>query len=222
MTRAGSLARVSLALAGRVIVKGGIMKSLRIVALAAFVVLSTALAVADSIPTGDPVIRTGGGTGSVPITSPIFTILTATGNSPTDGTPCVLTLGGNSTSAPACFFLNEITRHDNTIHELIFIASPADLSGTLTCALSTALGGQSPWFTECAAGSHVVKFFGGPGIPFGGDFSFGFRGFNDNATFRVIAITEIDDSLTSAPEPCTLALWGAIAALLVRRRSYAA
>jgi len=63
------------------------MKLLRIVTLAALVVLSTVLALADSIPTGDPVIRSGGGSASVPITSPKFSILTLTGNSPTDGSP---------------------------------------------------------------------------------------------------------------------------------------
>ena len=220
MTRAGSLARVSPALAGPVIVEGGTMKSLRIVALAAFLVFSTAVALADSIPPGDPVIRTGGGSGSAPIYSPIFTILTATGASPTDGTPCILMQGGNSAAEQDCVFRNDIQTEENTIHKLIFSAKTY-FSGALTCALSTALGGQSPWFTECLATGSQVKFFGGPGIPFGGDFSFGFRGFNPNATFRVIAITERDDSPTTVPEPGTLALLGGVAALLVRRRSHA-
>lgn len=199
------------------------MKSLRIVALASFVLLSTAVAFADLVPAGDPVIRSGGGSGSVLITSPFFGVITATGNSPVDGTPCILVQRGNSVSAPGCFFLNDIkTDDDATIHELIFIASQADFSGTLSCALSTALGGQSPWFTECDATGRVVKFFGGPGIPFGGDFSLGFRGFNANAEFRVLAITENEDAPTNVPEPATLTLLGGIAALLVRRRSHTA
>ena len=148
------------------------MKSVRILALAAFLVFSTAVALADSIPPGDPVIRTGGGTGSVPIYWPTFTILTATGNSPTDGTPCMLTKEDNPTPAPGCFFLNDIQTEGNTIHKLIFVAE-TDFSGPLTCALSTAQGGQSPWFTECIATGRAVEFFGGPGIPFGGTFRSG-------------------------------------------------
>jgi len=226
MTRAGSLARVSPALAGPVIVEGGIMKSLGI-ALAAFIVLSTAVAVADSIPTGDPVIRTGGGTGSIPITSPIFTIVTASGNSPTDTTPCILTQGGISTSAPGCFFLNDIKKNGfgTTINALLFVASKSDFSGTLSCALSTALGGPSP-FTQCAVAGPVVTFFGGPGIPFGDDFSLGFRGFNPNASFLVNAISRPSQQAftdpTNTPEPGTLGLFvGGIGALLVRRRARA-
>jgi len=207
------------------------MKSVRILALAAFLVFSTAVALADSIPPGDPVIRTGGGTGSVPIYWPTFTILTATGNSPTDGTPCVLMLGGISTPAPGCIFLNDIKKGNGagtTINALLFIASKADFSGTLSCALSTAIGGQSPWFTQCAAtpGGPVVKFFGGPGIPFGDDFSLGFRGFNANAGFQVTAISSAGNQAvtnpTSTPEPGTLVLFvGGIGSLLVRRRARA-
>jgi hypothetical protein len=190
------------------------MKSLRIVALAAFVVLSAAQAQADSIPTGDPVIRTGAGTGSVPITSPKFSILTPTGNSPTDGSDCFLIQGGVSTRAPGCFFSNDITRGGGgvTIYELFFSVSKSDFSGTLSCALSTALGGVSPYFTECAAapdGRPVVAFFGGPGIPFGDDFSMGFRAFNANTTFGGTAVI---------PEPGTLVLFvTGIGALLGRR-----
>jgi hypothetical protein len=184
--------------------------------------LSIALAFADSIPTGDPVIRTGGGSGSVSITSPIFTIVTPTGNSPTDATPCIYIYRGISTPSPGCFFSNHL-EEGGTIHEMVFVASKA-YSGTLSCALSTALGGISPWFTKCAApaGGRVVEFFGGPGIPFGDEFSLGFRGFNANASFLVIAIAEDDHAGTAspAPEPVTLALFASgIGAVLVRRRS---
>jgi hypothetical protein len=204
------------------------------VALPAFVVLSAAVALAASIPSGgDPVIRSGGGTGSVPITSPQFTIVTATGNSPTDGTPCILMLGGISTPAPNCIFLNDIKKGSGvgtTINALLFQASKADFSGTLSCALSTAVGGQSPWFTQCSAtpGGPVVKFFGGLGIPFGDDFSLGFRGFNANAGFTVIAMGNASASNqavtnpTTTPEPGTLVLFvGGIGSLLVRRRARA-
>jgi hypothetical protein len=75
----------------------------------------------------------------------------------------------------------------------------------------------------------VVKFFGGPGIPFGDDFSLGFRGFNANAGFHVNAISSASNqavmsalAATSTPEPGTLVLLvGGIGALLVRRRSRA-
>lgn len=145
--------------------------------------------------TVDPVIRTGGGTGSVDITSPNFVIVSPSGNSP--GTSdCILIQDGVSTSAPHCLFLNNITAGQGTsmtgvtITRLIVVASKVDFSGTLSCDLSTALGGISPWFTKCnalPAGAPVVFFSGGSGIPFGGDFSVGFREFNTNATFRVTA-----------------------------------
>jgi len=196
---------------------------LRTVALAAFVVLSSAGAHADSIPTGDPVIRAGGGSGSVPITSPIFGILTQTGASPTDGSPCFLIQGGVSTEAPGCFFSNDI-KSGFTIDALVFVVT-ANFSGSLTCALSTALGGASS-FTQCSARGHVAAFYGGPGIPYGDDFSMGFRGFNSDTTFVGRAILSGSDMPailskpdTPVPEPGTLALFvSGIGALLFRRR----
>jgi hypothetical protein len=170
------------------------MKKLRVlfplVVLAAFVVLSTAVALAGT-PSGggDPVIRTGGATHSVPITSRKFTIVSPTGNSPTDGSQCFLIQNGMSIPAPECDFLNET---GDTINALLFRVDKADFSGNLSCALKTALGGQSPWFTQCAAtpaGGPVVVFFGGPGIPPGGDFSLGFGMFDANAEFHVNALS---------------------------------
>ena len=196
---------------------------LRTVALAAFVVLSSAGAHADSIPTGDPVIRAGGGSGSVPITFPTFRILTPTGSSPTDGTDCFLIQGGVSTEAPGCFFSNDI-KSGFTIDALVFVVT-ANFSGSLTCALSTALGGASS-FTQCSARGHVAAFYGGPGIPYGDDFSMGFRGFNSDTTFVGRAILSGSDMPailskpdTPVPEPGTLALFvSGIGALLFRRR----
>ena len=112
-----------------------------------------------------------------------------------------------------------------TINALLFIASKADFSGTLSCALTTALGGQSP-FTQCAVTGPEVSFFGGPGVPFGDDFSLGFRGFNANAGFLAIAIRSPSNQAftdpTNTPEPGTLGLFvGGIGALLVRRRARA-
>ena len=195
-------------------------------------VLYAAQAEADSVPIGDPVIRSGGGTGSVPITSTKFSILTPTGNSPTDGSDCFLIQGGVSTEAPGCFFSNDIKR-GFTIDTLVFVVT-TDFSGNLTCALSTLLGGASS-FTHCNAGGQVADFYGGPGIPYGDDFSMGFRGFNLNTTFLGVAVLGGDDlSMGSrglnadtgfhgtavVPEPGTLALCvSGIGALLVRRRS---
>ena len=194
------------------------MKLLRIVALAGFVVLSTARAHADSIPTDDPVIRTGGHGGSVSITFPTFRILTPTGDSPTDGTDCILIQGGVATGAPGCFFSNDIMKGQAgaTIDALVFVVSKASFSGTLSCALSTALGGASP-FTNCAVSptAPIVTFSGGPGIPFGDDFSMGFRGFNADTSFVGSAI--LSGSGTTVPEPGTLALFvSGIGALLAR------
>lgn len=145
--------------------------------------------------TVDPVIRTGGGGGSVPISDPNFVIVSPSGNSP-GTTDCILIQDGVSTTAPGCFFLNNITAGQGgsqtgvTITRLTVVASRLDYSGTLSCQLSTALGGVSPWFKTCsvpATAAPVVFFSGGSGIPFGGDFSVGFREFNTNATFRVTA-----------------------------------
>ena len=191
------------------------MKLLRIVTLAALVVLSRVLVLADSIPTGDPVIRSGGGSASVPITSPKFSILTRTGNSPTDGSPCFLIQGGVSTPAPGCFFSNDIKR-GAPIAALVFDVSKTDFSGTLSCQLATKLGGPSLYFETCIPaiatdGDGMVTFSGGTGIPFGKDFSMGFAEFNANTIFNGTAET---------PEPGTLALFvSGLGALLVRRRS---
>jgi hypothetical protein len=107
------------------------------------------------------------------------------------------------TSAPGCFFKNEIGS-GVTINALAFGITKPDLlftSPPLTCALDTALGGVSPWFTHCAvtpaAGPKAtgvlypaaVVFSDGPGIPPGGDFSLGFGMFDANAEFYVNALS---------------------------------
>jgi len=140
----------------------------------------------------DPAIRTGGGHGSVAITSPDFVIVSPTGDSPATS-DCLVIQHGVSTTAPGCFFINKIMGEEGqgaTIKGVVFIASKSSITGALSCALDTALGGVSPWFSKCNVAPHqipVVIFSGGPGIPYGGDFSFGFRQFNNNATFLVIA-----------------------------------
>lgn len=144
----------------------------------------------------DPAIRTGGGHGSVAITSPDFVIVSPSGDSPSTS-DCVVIQHGVSTIAPGCFFINKIMTDEGdegqvgaTIKGVIFIVGKSSFSGALSCALDTALGGVSPWFSKCTVapnGIPVVIFSGGSGIPFGGDFSFGFRQFNTNATFGVLA-----------------------------------
>jgi hypothetical protein len=154
--------------------------------------LSVPAAKAQSTPP-DPAIRTGGGRGSVPITSPDFIIVSPSGDSPSTS-DCVVIQRGVSTTAPGCFFVNQITTDKGTVGVTIkvvfFIVGKNSASGALSCALDTALGGVSPWFSKCTVapnGIPVVIFSGGSGIPFGGDFSFGFRQFNTNATFGVVA-----------------------------------
>jgi hypothetical protein len=141
----------------------------------------------------DPAIRTGGGHGSVAITSPDFVIVSPSGDSPSTS-DCVVIQHGVSTTAPGCFFINKIMTDGGkvgaTIKGVIFIVGKSSFSGALSCALDTALGGVSPWFSKCTVapnGIPVVIFSGGSGIPFGGDFSFGFRQFNTNATFGILA-----------------------------------
>ena len=153
--------------------------------------LSVRAAKAQAAPP-DPAIRTGGGRGSVAITSPDFVIVSPTGDSPATS-DCLVIQHGVSTTAPGCFFVNKIMTEDGngaTIKGVIFVANKASISGALSCALDTALGGVSPWFSKCTVAPHqipLVIFSGGSGIPFGGDFSFGFRQFNTNATFLVVA-----------------------------------
>ena len=190
---------VALCLAS-VIVKEDLRKPFRIAVLAAFAVFIAGQAHAASTPTPDPVIRTGGGTGSVAITSPVFAIVTPSGNSPAlttvpGSTDCVLIQPGKAPmTAPGCFFKNEITMPDGvtnvTITRLNFVVDNADFSGILTCGTDTTLGGHGP-FSMCRvqpvgdATTSVVTFFNGS-IPSGGDFSLGTRGFNLNTTFAGI------------------------------------
>jgi len=188
------------------------MKLFRIAVLAAFAVFVAAQAHADSTPTNDPVIRAGGGGGSVAITSPIFGMATPSGNSPAlstlpGSTDCVLMqLGKAPTTAPGCFFKNEITMPheavaDVTITRLTFVVDNADFSGTLTCGTDTALGGSGP-FSTCRVQPvgdgtfSIVTFFDGS-VPPGGDFSLGMRGFNGNTTFAVVALRSTSLLLSS-------------------------
>jgi hypothetical protein len=174
------------------------MKALRIAALAALAVLYAAGVHAQS---NDPVIRTGGGTHSVAVTSPIFRVVSPSGNSPAlstvpNSTDCVLYQPGQtSTAVPGCFFKNEIVLPggaDLIITRLIFVVDNADFTGVLTCGTDTTLGGTGP-FSACSVqpilnGAFSVVTFSNGSVPFGSDFSLGMRGFNANIRFAVLAL----------------------------------
>jgi hypothetical protein len=197
-----------------------------------FVVLCAAQVRADSTPTSDPKVKTGGGSGSVPITSTIFSItIDPSGSSGPDIAPCTLTEGGISTLAPDCVFQNDIMVevapvcppdcYDDpevgvTISQLSFFISNTVFSGTLTCDLLTAYG-PSPWFNACSvdpAGQTIVTFSGGSGILPGGDFSLEFDDFHTGGVTV--------GGIATIPEPATLTLFlGGIGALVARRRSRA-
>ena len=179
------------------------MKPFRVPVLAAsaLAVLCAAQVSAQSVP--DPAIRIGGGKGSVPITSPIFGVLTPSGNSPAlssvpGSTDCVLLqLGKPPAAVPQCYFQNKIKALGGagfTITRLTFVVDNADAPGVLTCGLDTVLGGIGP-FASCSVqpvgdGSFsLITFFNGS-IPPGGDFSMGMRGFTSNTGFAGVALRD--------------------------------
>jgi hypothetical protein len=180
------------------------MKAFRIAAIAAFLLVFAALVYAQ-VP-NDPVIRTGGGHHSVPVTSVIFGVGSPSGNSPAlstvpDSTDCVLTQKGQTASVPGCFFKNNITTlrgKPRTISRLVFLVNNSEYTGTLTCGTDTTLGGPGP-FAACTVqpvgdGSFsVVTFFNGS-VPYGSDFSMGMRGFNSNTNFAAVALCGSDSS----------------------------
>ena len=196
------------------------MNSLRIAAIGSLLLLCSAQARADSIPTGDPIVKTGGGGTGAPIRlgdpapagiiTPDFTIFSSSGTSP--GTsPCVLIQGGIVTTSPTCLFENDIAPNGVglTIISLTFDApsipfGPGDLCNFLP---------GSP-FSQCGVdplpgGGTQFSFFAGS-IPFHTDFTLDFEGFPANTSFSATA---------GIPEPGTLALFlGGIGALLARRR----
>lgn len=191
----------------------------------ALLMCSVAVAKADQIPVGDPVVKTGGagGQGGSPSSSSPagiiiadFTILSPSGTSP--GTsPCILIQSGIMTTSPECLFENDITLSGTgqTITELVFDA-PGVPPNTVTCGF----GNGSP-FSGCGVdpfgeNGSEISFFGGS-IPFHSDFSLDFEGFPNNFSFTSTATT-------SSPEPGTLVLLLAglgAGALLMRRMARA-
>jgi len=198
------------------------MTRLRVLLLAMAIALVIPLAHADSIPIGDPVVKTGGSPPAAPGSAPAaiitldFSILSPSGTSP--GTsPCELIQGPFTTVSPQCFFQNEISVNGDgqTLNMLAFDAFGVD-ANTVNCGF---LSG-SP-FSQCGvdplegnAGAEIT-FFGGL-IPFGGQFTLDFVGFPQNFTFETTA--------TATPDPSTfgLILLGGLAALIARRKSVAA
>jgi hypothetical protein len=178
-----------------------------------FVVLCAAAAYGDSIPSGDPTIKQGGGDppGPTPIFTPDFTILSPSGTSPA-GSACMVTEGPFMFTSPNCEFQDVINPSGTglTITKLVF-----DIAGVpedeVTCALINMVN-----FATCSVGAFgdggsMVTFSGAPGIPFQGDFTLNFDGFPKNTSFG--------GTSTVSPEPGTLALFlGGIGALLVGRR----
>jgi hypothetical protein len=194
------------------------MTRLRVLLLAIAVALVVPLAHADSIPIGDPVVKTGGSPPAAPGSAPAaiitlnFIIESPSGTSP--GTsPCDLIQGPFTTVSPLCFFQNEISisGQGQTINMLTFDALGIN-SNTVSCDLLTG----SP-FSQCGvdplgnnAGTQIT-FFDGL-IPFGGEFTLDFGGFPKNFTFGTTA--------TATPDPSTfgLVLLGGLAALIARRK----
>ncbi len=199
------------------------MSLLRIATLSSLLVFCSVQARADSIPSGDPVVKTGGsgGTGTpillgaapapASIITPDFSIFTASGASPATS-PCVLIQGTIMTSSPQCFFENDITQNGSSVSitQLVF-----DFGiGGVTCGI---LAG-SP-FDMCKVGPFgdggtQVTFFDGS-IPFHSDFTLVLGTPSD--PFPEHTTTAGTASLS--PEPTTLGLFLVnIAALLAGRR----
>lgn len=194
------------------------MKALRIVLLAALAAILVPVAQADQLPTGDPVVKTGGGLpGAVPGSAPAaiittsFSIVSPSGTSP--GTsPCKLIQGPFTTISPQCFFENDISVNGlgESIGMLTFDALGVN-PNTVSCGF---LSG-SP-FTQCGVdplgtGGTQISFYGGT-IPFHADFTLDFEGFPDNFNFGTTA--------SQTPDPSTLSLvfMGGLAALIAGRR----
>jgi hypothetical protein len=174
------------------------MKDFRIVVFAAFAVLYSAGTLAQ---VNDPIVRTGGGHGSVAITSPIFRIVSPSGTSPvlpdvSGSTDCVLQQPFKAaTTVPGCLFQNKIMTPRGiglTITRLTFIIDNSEFSGPLNCGTDTQLFGMGP-FAMCGIQTSpdgtfsFITFFRGS-VPYLGDFSMGMRGFNLNSGFPGVAL----------------------------------
>jgi hypothetical protein len=184
------------------------MKAFRVVVFAAFAALYSAAALAQ---VNDPIVRTGGGHGSVAITSPIFRIISPSGTSPvipgvTGSTDCVLQQPFKAaTTAPGCLFKNSITTPRGiglTITRLTFVIDNSQYSGPLNCGTDTQLFGTGP-FAMCGIQTSpdgtfsFITFFSGT-VPYLGDFSMGMRGFNLNAGFPGVALLSTGTSAAAA------------------------
>jgi hypothetical protein len=184
------------------------MKDFRIVVFAALAALYSAGALAQ---VNDPIVRTGGGSGSVAITSPIFRIVSPSGTSPvlpnvTGSTDCVLQQPFKAaTTVPGCLFQNKITTPRGiglTITRLTFIIDNSEFSGPLNCGTDTQLYGSGP-FAMCGIQTSpdgtfsIITFFSGF-VAYLGDFSMGMRGFNLNSGFPGVALLSTGTSASAA------------------------
>lgn len=186
------------------------------------VVLSAVVALADGVPAGDPIVRTGGSLGGDPPASIIttdFTISSSTGTSP--GTsPCVLSQPAGSvspivTTSPSCFFVNDITNSGagEFIDELIM-----DVGNTVPSSVNCgSIAGLPTLFADCDVtsdgdGGTLVYFTDGT-IQYGQEFYLDFEGFASGTTTSVSA---------QLPEPGTIAMLalGLLALGLAKRRSF--
>lgn len=198
------------------------MKAAYVIMLVTVTLGLSVLASADSLPSNDPAIKTGGPLAAssvaaavslTPTPSPIvtanFVIQSPSGTSP-DTSPCILIEGSFTFTSPMCYFQNDINPAGvgQTITQLTFDAFGISPS-TVTCG---ELSG-SP-FTTCSvdaiAGGTEVDFTGGS-IPFDANFTLEFDGFPQNFESQATA--------TAAPEPCTMALLLAgLGSLAIRRK----
>jgi len=194
------------------------MKALRIVLLAVLVAILVPVAQADQIPSGDPVIKTGGGppvrqdavTVPASIITTTFSIESPSGTSP--GTsPCVLIQGGIMTTSPLCRFQNDISQDGfgESISMLTFDAFGINPS-TVTCGFLSA----SP-FTQCGVdplgtSGTEISFYDGL-IPYGAEFSLDFAGFPKDYTFGTTA------SVSPDPGTLSLVIIGGLGVLIARR-----
>lgn len=200
------------------------MKAFRIALLVALAAAVASFAFADQIPSGDPVVKTGGG---LPAAAPSFAttstmapaaiittsfdIVSPTGTSP--GTsPCDLMQGTITTVSPDCFFQNQITVNGagEAITMLTFDAVGVDPS-TVNCGFLTGSPFSACGVDPLGTNGTQVTFSDGT-IPFGSDFTLDFEGFPANFDFGTTATATTPD-----PGTLTLVLAGGLA-LLVRRR----
>lgn len=190
------------------------MKLSRLLVVGTLLVISVpmlaAVANADGLPPGDPIVRTAGDPplpGEVPqaIVTTNFSVLCASGTCPGDtppSSPCGLEQGSLTQFSPSCFFQNDIANDlgqgeiiDALTFELPGIAPESTECGTIT--------GEPTLFGECGVSSDggagsLVTFTDGT-ILYGDKFFLDLEGFTGGLKTSVVA---------NVPEPGSLPLLG--------------